>query len=37
LLAAPGRSTRPAKLVVILRGMPGCGKSHVARLLKVSA
>ncbi len=25
---------RPPRLVVILRGLPGAGKSHVARLVK---
>lgn len=35
LLLPPGRHLRPAKVVVIVRGLPGCGKSHVARLLKV--
>ena len=34
LFLAPGRFVRPSKLVIILRGLPGCGKSHVARLLK---
>ena len=35
LLCNPGRKTRPEHLVVILRGLPGSGKSHVAKLLKV--
>ena len=35
LLCNPGRRTRPEHLVVILRGLPGSGKSHVAKLLKV--
>ena len=34
LLEPPGRYGRPSKLVVILRGLPGSGKSHVARLIK---
>ena len=34
LLCDPGRKTRPKHLVVILRGLPGSGKSHVAKLLK---
>ncbi len=36
LLLPPGRYGRPAKLVVILRGLPGSGKSHIARLIKVT-
>lgn len=35
LLLPPGRYGRPAKLLLILRGLPGSGKSHVARLIKV--
>lgn len=31
---APGRQFRPEKMCVILRGLPGSGKSHVARLLR---
>lgn len=31
---APGRRYRPEKICVILRGLPGSGKSHVARLLR---
>lgn len=34
LLCAPGRLTRPANLVVILRGPPGSGKSYLAKLIK---
>lgn len=34
LLNPPGRYGRPCKMVVILRGLPGSGKSHVARLIK---
>merc|ERR1712106_1218309 len=30
----PGRSSRPPKIVIILRGIPGSGKSHLARLIK---
>ncbi|GAQ80369.1 hypothetical protein KFL_000520420 [Klebsormidium nitens] len=30
----PGRSTRPDRFVVILRGLPGSGKSHLARALR---
>ena len=36
LLCDPGRKTRPEHLVVIFRGLPGSGKSHVAKLLKVN-
>lgn len=35
LLLPPGRYGRPSKIVVILRGLPGSGKSHVARSIKV--
>ena len=34
LFLPPGRSSRARKLVVILRGLPGSGKSHAARLIK---
>jgi len=34
IIAKPGRLTRPKKICVILRGPPGSGKSHVAKLLK---
>ncbi|TFJ85765.1 hypothetical protein NSK_003269 [Nannochloropsis salina CCMP1776] len=30
----PGRATRPAKICVILRGLPGSGKSHLARMIR---
>ena len=30
----PGRSRRPLRLVVVLRGPPGCGKSAAARKLR---
>ncbi|CAN0468969.1 unnamed protein product, partial [Hapterophycus canaliculatus] len=30
----PGRRFRPEKICIILRGLPGSGKSHVARLLR---
>jgi hypothetical protein len=29
-----GRQARPKRLAVLLRGLPGSGKSHVARLLR---
>lgn len=34
ILLKPGRLTRPKKIVVILRGPPGSGKSYVAKLIK---
>ncbi|XP_026809226.1 uncharacterized protein LOC113551273 isoform X2 [Rhopalosiphum maidis] len=34
LLCPPGRFNRPSKIVIILRGLPGSGKSHVAKLIK---
>ncbi|KAI9590164.1 hypothetical protein GQX74_008332, partial [Glossina fuscipes] len=34
ILFKPGRLTRPKKICVILRGPPGSGKSHVAKLIK---
>ncbi|XP_025203854.1 YLP motif-containing protein 1-like isoform X2 [Melanaphis sacchari] len=34
LLCPPGRLNRPSKIVIILRGLPGSGKSHVAKLIK---
>ncbi len=34
ILDPPGRARRPKRLAVILRGLPGSGKSHVARLLR---
>lgn len=36
LLCPPGRLNRPAKIVIIIRGLPGSGKSYVAKLIKVS-
>jgi predicted kinase len=35
LLWLPGRSSRPAKIMIILRGAPGSGKSHLAKLIKM--
>lgn len=35
LLRKPGRDRRPAKMVFILRGPPGGGKSYIANLIKV--
>ncbi|KAL1254433.1 hypothetical protein QQF64_016662 [Cirrhinus molitorella] len=34
ILKAPGRLTRPDRIVVIMRGLPGSGKSHVAKLIR---
>lgn len=34
ILLEPGRLTRPSKIVIILRGPPGSGKSVLARLIK---
>lgn len=34
ILLKPGRLTRPKKIVVIMRGPPGSGKSYVAKLMK---
>lgn len=31
LLRAPGRYARPARVLLVLRGLPGSGKSHLAR------
>ena len=35
LLILPGRRTRPPQIVVILRGLPGSGKTYVGKLIKV--
>lgn len=35
LLLPPGRHCRPIKLVVIMRGPPGSGKTYTAKLIKV--
>lgn len=34
MLCKPGRYKRPAKLVIILRGLPGSGKSYLTNLIK---
>lgn len=30
----PGRAERPSHIVIILRGLPGSGKSHIAKLIR---
>lgn len=35
ILVEPKRSTRPKQLVIILRGLPGSGKTYFAKLIKV--
>ncbi len=34
LIQAPSRSKRPKRIVIVLRGPPGSGKSHIARKLR---
>ncbi|XP_030626755.1 YLP motif-containing protein 1 [Chanos chanos] len=34
LLKPPGRASRPDRIVIIMRGLPGSGKSHVAKLIR---
>ncbi|KAI5606639.1 YLP motif-containing protein 1 isoform X1 [Silurus asotus] len=34
LLKPPGRASRPDRIVVIMRGLPGSGKSHLAKLIR---
>ncbi|CAK0770761.1 hypothetical protein CVIRNUC_003799 [Coccomyxa viridis] len=34
IVRAPGRAKRPKRVAVVLRGLPGSGKSHLARLLR---
>ena len=34
IIEAPGRQMRPSKIVIILRGPPGCGKSFLAKNIK---
>ena len=36
ILCSPGRQSRPAKIVIIMRGPPGSGKTYTAKLIKVS-
>ena len=35
LVAVPGRFLRPPKLTILLRGLPGSGKSTIAKMIKV--
>ncbi|GAX78560.1 hypothetical protein CEUSTIGMA_g6000.t1 [Chlamydomonas eustigma] len=34
LIKAPGRDSRPKRILIILRGLPGSGKSHIAKLVR---
>nr|XP_014341755.1 PREDICTED: YLP motif-containing protein 1 isoform X1 [Latimeria chalumnae] len=34
ILKMPGRQSRPERIVVIMRGLPGSGKTHVAKLIR---
>ncbi|MBN3294838.1 YLPM1 protein, partial [Amia calva] len=34
ILKAPGRESRPERIVIIMRGLPGSGKTHVAKLIR---
>ncbi|KAG9283176.1 YLP motif-containing protein 1 isoform X1 [Astyanax mexicanus] len=34
ILKPPGRSNRPDRVVIIMRGLPGSGKSHLAKLIR---
>ncbi|XP_029984994.1 YLP motif-containing protein 1 isoform X2 [Sphaeramia orbicularis] len=34
ILKPPGRLSRPERIVIIMRGLPGSGKSHVAKLIR---
>ncbi|XP_030576741.1 YLP motif-containing protein 1 isoform X3 [Archocentrus centrarchus] len=34
ILKLPGRLSRPERIVIIMRGLPGSGKSHVAKLIR---
>jgi len=35
ILNSPGRQKRPAQIAIFLRGLPGSGKTYVAKLIKV--
>ncbi|XP_009472796.1 PREDICTED: YLP motif-containing protein 1 [Nipponia nippon] len=34
ILKPPGRDSRPERIVIIMRGLPGSGKTHVAKLIR---
>lgn len=34
ILLNPGRKRRPRKILVVIRGLPGSGKTHIAKLIK---
>lgn len=34
LLLNPGRKQRPRKILILIRGLPGSGKTHIAKLVK---
>jgi YLP motif-containing protein 1 len=34
LLRRPGRMSRPPRIFIVLRGLPGSGKSHLARKIR---
>ncbi|XP_066550129.1 YLP motif-containing protein 1 isoform X2 [Amia ocellicauda] len=34
ILKPPGRESRPERIVIIMRGLPGSGKTHVAKLIR---
>jgi YLP motif-containing protein 1 len=34
LFCAPGRNCRPKRVAVVLRGLPGSGKTHIAKKLR---
>ena len=34
LFLLPGRAVRPKRIAIILRGLPGSGKTHAARALR---
>lgn len=34
LLLNPGRKRRPRRIVIVIRGLPGSGKTHIAKLIK---
>ena len=35
ILSNPGRVSRPDRIVIIIRGAPGSGKSYLSKLIKV--